>query len=329
MVLFQVWRPIMKSIKRFIFLFSILFLYQNAFANEAFLEAPAIAAYASNSKKHKSRSGNYEGVDSWKPYYTLINNVQNDTDRTFATSTVGLGFIYFSHVKGDTSLTPASARSVTGGTNTKKVGGFSYNRTPIYDIFFGYRILDWFKVALALQNQNNISFQSRFAPTLVPAGATRTATTSLPDSQFRANIALNAVYAKFMFELPWIMVMKSWMYALYFNAGVGPCWQSWTDIRQYIQYVTAAGLEATFVNTLHQKYGASALWQLDLGIRAKSASLDAVISFVLGCKFNSWGKIPNIGESTQQGSWGFAFRKPYSARMLYSFAPYMGVQWNF
>ncbi|MCH9632228.1 MAG: hypothetical protein S4CHLAM6_05580 [Chlamydiae bacterium] len=318
----------MKNIKRFIFLSILIIVSQNVYAHEPFLEAPAVAAYSHNSKKHTSRSGNYEGVNSWKPYFTHISNVQNDDDRTFVQATAGIGFIYFSHVKGDTSLNPSPAQSITTGTNTKKVGGFSYNRTPIYDLMIGYRIADWIKAALALQNQNNIHFQSRFAPTLVPSDQTRSSAASLPESQFRANIALNAVYLKVMFDLPWIMVLKSWMYGLYFNAGVGPCWQSWTDIRQYIQY-TANNLETTFVNTLHQKYGASALWQLDAGFRAKSAGLDSTISFVLGCKFNSWGKIPNIGAADQQGAWGFSFRKPYSARMLYSFAPYIGVQWNF
>lgn len=320
----------MKNIQRFLFLclFFLTFSQTNE-ASQAFLQPPAVAAYSQHAtKKHVAKSGKYEGVDSWTPYFTNVDNVQNDYERTFVQMTAGVGFIYFSKVQGDTSLTPAPAGSVTNGTNTKKVGGFSYNRTPIYDMVVGYRILNWLNAAVALQSQNNIHFQSRFAPTLVPAGATRTSNASLPQTQFRANIALNALYAKAMFELPWVMVLKSWMYALYFNVGVGVSWQSWTDIRQYIQY-TINQLQTTFVNTLHQKYGASALWQLDAGLRAKSASQTATVSFLIGCKFNSWGKIPNIGDASQQGSWDFAFRKPYSARMLYSFAPYIGVQWNF
>ena len=125
------------------------------------------------------------------------------------------------------------------------------------------------------------------------------------------------------------MVLKSWMYTLYFNAGVGPCWQSWTDLRQYIQFQTADGVETTFVNTLKQKYGTSALWTLDAGLRTKSANTTSFISLLFGCKFISWGKVPNLGFDKDQSSWGFAFEKPYSARMLYSFAPYIGVQWNF
>ncbi len=320
----------MKNIQRFLFLSILLLTFsQISDAAQAFLAEPAVAAYSpQTAKKRPPKGEKYEGVNSWTPYFTNIDNVQNDYERTFVLSTVGVGFIYFSKVQGNTSLTPAPAGSVTNGTKTKQVGGFSYNRTPVYDMVFGYRILSWLKAGLALQAQNNIHFQSPFAPTLVPAGSTRTSDASLPKTQFRANIDLNALYLKAMFDLPWVMVLKSWMYALYFNVGVGVSWQSWTDIRQYIQY-TINDLQTTFVNTLHQKYGASALWQLDAGFRAKSASPSATVSFLIGCKFNGWGKIPNIGDSTQQGSWSYAFKQPYSARMLYSFAPYIGIQWDF
>ncbi len=145
MISFKAWRLNMKNIKRFIFLSILIIVSQNVYAHEPFLEAPAVAAYSLNSKKHTSRSGNYEGVNSWKPYFTHISNVQNDDDRTFVQATAGIGFIYFSHVKGDTSLNPSPAQSITTGTNTKKVGGFSYNRTPIYDLMIGYRIADWIK----------------------------------------------------------------------------------------------------------------------------------------------------------------------------------------
>lgn len=315
-------------------LFAINFLFfinpTKAFSEEAFFGETAIMAYSKGkSKSNHSKSTKYEGVDSWTPYFTWIGNVEEQEQRTFSQLTAGVGFLYLSDVKGNLSVIPSPAGSATNNAKVKKVGGFSYNRTPIIDFVFGYRILDWLKASFAIQTQNNVHFQSRFAPSLVPTGATRNSTTTLPQTQFRANLSLNAVYLKAMFELPWPMILKSWMYTLYFNAGVGPCWQSWTDIRQYVQFQTQAGIESTFVNTLNQKYGASALWQLDFGFRAKSASMHSMISILIGCKFNSWGKVPNIGASNQQGSWEFSFQKPYSARMLYSFAPYIGAQWNF
>lgn len=323
----------MKTIWRFSLFSALVSFYSVSLAgmaNQPFLDAPAVAAYSHHSKKKAKKNGQYEGVDSWTPYFTNVCNVQNDENRTFALSTVGVGFIYFSKVKGDLSLTPAPARSVTANTVTKKVGGFSYNRTPVYDLIVGYRVLDWLQIGGAIQAQNNISFQSRFAPSFVPNNVRRQSTATLPKTQFRANIDLNSVYLKAMFEIPWVMILKSWMYALYGNVGVGAAWQSWTDVRQYVQYTnTTTQLQATFVNTLNQKYGANVFWQIDAGIRAKSAALNATVSFVIGCKFNSWGKIPNIGSLNQQGSWNFGFKKPYSARLLYSFAPYIGLQWNF
>lgn len=315
-----------RSLKFFVL---VLLIYStNIFSESTFLGETAVAAY-SKGKNNQSKSGKYEGVNSWSPYFTWIGNVENTDQRTFVQFTVGVGFLYLSKVKGNMAVIPSPAGSATNNAIPKKIGGFSYNKTPVVDFIFGYRILDWLKAGIALQNQNNVHFQSRFAPTLVPVGATRNSTTTLPKTQFRANLALNALYLKAMFELPWPMVWKSWMYALYFNVGVGPCWQSWTDMRQYVQFQTAGGVESTFVNTLKQKYGASALWQLDLGFRAKSASIESTVSLLLGFKFNSWGKVPNLGASGEQGGWTFSFRKPYSARLLYSFAPYLGAQWNF
>lgn len=298
-------------------------------SEEAFFGETAVAAY-SKGKNGKYSSGKYEGIDSWTPYFTSIANVEDIEQKIFVQGTVGIGFLYLTRVQANMKVIPSPRNSAMNGAVPKNVGGFSYNRTPLSDLMFGYRFLDWLKLALALQNQNNIHFQSRFAPSLVPAGSTRTSNTSLPETQFRANLALNSVYLKVMFELPWVMVLKSWMYALYFNVGVGPCWQSWTDLRQYVQFTNNNNsVNTTFVNTLKQKYGASALWQLDTGIRIKPASTQTYISLILGFKFNSWGKVPNLGAQSQQGSWGFSFQKPYSARMLYSFAPYLGIQCNF
>lgn len=318
-----------KKVSSFLALIFVLSYPISLCSEEAFFGETAVAAYSKgNNSKHSS--GKYEGIDSWTPYFTSIANVENADKKIFVQGTVGIGFLYLSSVQGNMKVIPSPPSSAMNGATPKKVGGFSYNRTPVSDLMFGYQFLDWLKGALALQNQNNIHFQSRFAPSLVPTGSTRTSNTSLPDTQFRANLALNAIYLKVMFELPWIMVLKSWMYALYFNAGVGPCWQSWTDLRQYVQFRNNNNsVNTTFVNTLKQKYGASALWQLDAGLRLKPASTSVYISLVFGCKFNSWGKVPNLGASSQQGSWGFSFQKPYSARMLYSFAPYLGVQCNF
>ena len=318
----------LKNKLYFALFFILIFFPELSHCEDAFMDQLAIAAYSKKSP-HKAKTSKYEGVDSWTPYFTWIGNVENQDQRTFSQITVGVGFLYLSDVKGNFTLKPSPPNSATNNAEVKKVGGFSYNKTPVFEFNFGYRIFDWLKLAIAVQNQTSIHMQSRFAPSLVPVGATRVSSTSLPETQFRANLGLNSVYLKAIFELPWTMILKSWMYALYFNAGVGPCWQIWTDLRQYIQFQTSNGVETTFVNTLSQKYGASALWTLDAGIRTKSANVNSFISLLFGCKFISWGKVPNLGSDKDQSSWGYAFEKPYSARMLYSFAPYIGVQWNF
>lgn len=294
----------------------------NLKAQMDYLGEKATLAYSSSPTKTK------QVTNSWVPYYTHIQNVENVEQKVFCQLTVGLGFLYLTNVSGNITLKPSASGSASNNSFVKNVGGFSYNRTPVFDLDFGYRFLDWFKMALAVQTQAGVSYQSKLAPSFVTPNTTRTTTASLPNTQFRANLNLDALYIKCIFELPWTMVWKTWMYAIYCNAGVGACWQSWTDIREYIQYVNN-GLDITFVNTLNQKYGASAFWQIDPGFRLKSAKICSSVSILLGCRFNSWGKVPNLGAANQQGAWSYSFKKPYSARMLYSFVPYLGLQCNF
>lgn len=269
----------------------------------------------------------YQPVDSWKPYHTWIGNCQDQNKRFFLEGTMGLGFLYFSGAKGNFNGIPAPIGSINMGTLFPLEGKIGYNRVPVYEYSLGYRIFNWFKLAIAIQNQDGIDVQTE---SLQPrARGTRISDSTYPDAEFRANLDLDAVYAKFMFELPWVAVWKSYMYAAYLNLGVGPAWQSWTNNRVYETYLANSGAETTFVNTLNQKYPANVFWQVDAGIRMKAANPASAISFLIGCKFSSWGRVGNIGKQTEQGSWSYALAEPFHASMLYSFAPYVGAQWSF
>lgn len=300
-----------------------------AFADEI-MQKDVVAAYSknntnNNTPKSSGRNETYKPVNSWKPYYTWIGNVQSQTERMFMQSSIGLGFMYFSDVKVNPAIIPAPAGSINQNVVVNETGGFSYNRVPVYEYDLGYTVFNWMKLAVSIQNQMNISIQSQYESTV--SGGAHTAA-SFPKYQFRANLNLNSVSAKVMFELPWVMVWKNAMYTPYFNASVGAGWQSWTDIRQYAQYLNSAA-ESTFVNTLHQKYVANCVWGLDAGFRIKSAVPTSNLSLLLGCKFNSWSQVRNIGKADQQGAWGYAIKSPLRVKMLYSFAPYVGGQWNF
>lgn len=300
-------------------------------ANETAASEDALLAYSNknnnkNSNNNSRNSSNYQPVDSWKPYYTWIGNVQDQNARMFNQMTVGLGFLYFANNRGDLAANPAPANSLNVNTAIPVKGKIGYNRTPVFNYSVGWRIFNWFKLALGLEHQNGVSVQTD-AVQGVAVGARVSAATE-PVTQLRANLGLNAMFVKAMFELPWAMIWKSWMYTPYFNVGVGPCWQSWTDVRVFQQYYRSQ-IESTFVNTLNQKYPASCFWQLDAGFRTKAANPNFMMSFVFGCRFSSWGQSRNIGMQGQQGSWPFSLAEPFRVKMLYSFVPYIGAQWNF
>lgn len=293
-------------------------------ANES-VDGNALLAYSNNNRSGKS-ANDYQPVNSWTPYFTWIGNVQDQKMRSFTQFNVGVGFLYFSKVSGNFSATPAPAASLNVATSIPFKGDINYNRTPVFQYSMGYRIFNWFKAALAFEHQNGISIQTDAMPGIALPG--RATNASVPVAQFRASLGLNAVFPKLTFELPWPMIWKNWLSTLYLSAGVGPCWQSWTDVRVFEEYV-APSLETTFANTLNQKYPANAFWQIDAGIRSKMATPSSTISFLLGCRFSSWGQARNIGMQGQQGRWRFALSTPFRAKMLYSFVPYIGAQWNF
>lgn len=288
----------------------------------------ALIAYSSKNRPNKSTRSvkDYQPVNSWKPYCTWIGNVQSQTTKSFMQFNVGLGFLYFSKVSGSLNATPAPAGSMNSSTSIPLSGKIGYNRTPVFQYSVGYRFYNWFKLALALEHQTGVNIQSNAIDGKVVG--TRSSNAGLPVAQFRSHLDLNTIFAKFMFELPWVVVWKNWMNALYLNAGVGPCWQSWTDVLVY-ENAIVQNVEGTFVNTLSQKYPASAFWQIDLGIRSKLANPTSTVSFLLGCRFSSWGQSRNIGKLSQQGNWGYGIADPFRVKMLYSFVPYIGAQWDF
>ncbi|MCH9632229.1 MAG: hypothetical protein S4CHLAM6_05590 [Chlamydiae bacterium] len=286
----------------------------------------ALLAYSNKNKRSGKSSTDYQAVNSWTPYFTWIGNVQDQNMTMFTQFNVGVGFLYFSKVRGNFNTIPTLVNGVNANTFIPFKGDINYNRTPVFQYSVGYRIYNWFKVSLALEHQNGVNIQTDALPGIALTGRVSNAT--VPTAQFRASLGLNAIFPKLTFELPWPMIWKNWLNALYLSAGVGPCWQSWTDVRVFDQY-TAASLQTSFVNTLNQKYPASAFWQIDSGIRSKMATPNSNISFLLGCRFSSWGQIRNVGQLDQQGRWNFGLAKPFRAKMLYSFVPYIGMQWNF
>jgi len=129
------------------------------------------------------------------------------------------------------------------------------------------------------------------------------------------------------------MIVKSLSIAPHLAVGVGPGWQSWTNIK--MNYISATDSLQTGFNSnggplfLSQKISANAVWMIDLGFRAQSVYPNGQFSALVGCKYNQWGQARSIGKLTQQGAWNQGLRQPIRAKSLYSFVPYLGFQWNF
>lgn len=281
----------------------------------------------------------YQPVNSWTPYFTWIGNVQDQTKTTYTQATMGVGFLYFSDVKGNLMTTNTVADVDDNGLSmlADGLGSISYNRTPVFEWMYAYKVFSWMDVVFSVQNQSGVNIQTgpvnayRDTAT-VNGGQWNQSTDSGPAIyQFRSQLDLNSIMLKLNFELPWVLVWKNWMHALHIGVGVGPGWQSWTDNRVFTRVVAGGIAEShlTFVNTLNQKYSANCVYQIDTGIRMKPATPCADISILMGCKYNGWGQARSVGQLDQQGAWKTGLFEPFAAKVVYSFVPYLGFQWNF
>lgn len=316
--------------KGFFLLFFLSFILPlNLCATDSNLETTNLVSAAKRKEPQRKNKGeNYTPYNSWKPYYTWIGNAQNQESKMFIQSSMGLGFLYFSDVSGNIKSAPEAPNQSDAGVSLQKgVGDINYNRTPIYEFMFGRRLYNWLKVMASVQTQEGVNIQTGYV-----TGAPDALSDNAGDTyyQLRANLDLYAVQLKVNFELPWVLIWKNWMYTPYFGAGVGAGWQSWTDIIVYQQFYNGSDNQRyTFGNTLNQKYSANCVWMADAGFRMKPASPKTKLSFVLGCKYNQWGQARSIGKIDQQVEWNQGLRDPLTVKVVYSFAPYFGGQWNF
>ncbi len=299
-------------------------------ANDTLPGAESMVAYSqknNHSGKSSSRnSKNYQPVDCWTPYFTWMGNVQNQETKMFTQFNVGIGFLYFSHVRG--VATVASGNLGRQSLLTSKdvaFGDIQYNRTPVFEYVLGNRMFNWFSYAVSYQHQDGVNI--RTAP--VPVATSGTAATGSA-LELRGTLALDAVELKLNFELPYPMILKSWAYSPYLAVAGGPSWISFTDVS-----CAASGsfLNAYGYQPLRAKYSANMAWMLDLGIHIQPADPSTGVSFNAGCKYTEYGQLRSVGKQSQIGGNARAnenyLQHPFRVRTVYSFAPYVGAQWNF
>ncbi|MCH9634138.1 MAG: hypothetical protein S4CHLAM7_08810 [Chlamydiae bacterium] len=284
------------------------------------------ATLAKNEDKKASKSW-LNKMESWyaKSFTPYVGKspVTAARKNIFFQTNVGIGFLYFAGVQGNLMGKP----SVNWNTsfNFRDVpykGRLGYNRTAIYEYLLGYQLNNCFKVALSYQYQGGVNV---FTPTL--SAYQRAAVSQTNVAQLQATLALNGLMAKIYCELPFGMSIGSLTFSPYMGAGVGPGWQSWTDIE--VNYMFRNNRYLSDVLYLRQKYQANLVWMIDMGFRAQNTSPNTPISMFMGCKYNQWGQVQGIGKITQQDGFKLGLFQPFSVNMIYQFAPYLGVQWNF
>ncbi|MCH9632752.1 MAG: hypothetical protein S4CHLAM6_10920 [Chlamydiae bacterium] len=261
-------------------------------------------------------------INTWSPFFTDSYEVQSKAS-LWTQFNMGVGFLYFSGVRGNLAGIPASSFNFEV-TDKPLHRGLKYNRSPLFEYLVGYRFNNWIKGAISYQRQSSVTLQTEPQDGNIPNPATDPATRTT----LRANLELNAILAKTYFELPYALIFKSTATSPYLAIGVGPGWQTWQTSVQHIR------MDSGFLNyitkqPLKRKICTNAVWMLDLGFRIRSAYPNGPFSVNLGCKYNQWGQARNIGLMSQQGAAKQAIRRPFIVKTIYQFAPYLGVQWNF
>ncbi len=293
---------------------------------------PYLAVQWNFSNTYQSKSpyliGNKK-VNQWKPFVTSIGKLQKKSS-VFTQFNTGVSFLYFSGIRGNLHIQyelpaiTATQDPISGESPFK--GRLRYNRVPLFEYLLGYEWRSWFSIALSYQYQGTTSLQSAMEKALNVRPNIGFNINSY--SQFRSNLRLDALMLKFNLKWPFPLICKAVATTPYLAAGIGSSWQSWTNI-MIEQNSVSAPFFNTFSVPLRNKYSANAVWMLDLGMCMQSAYPCNSFSVFLGCKYIEWGQARNIGKISQQNEPKRGLNDPFRIKTIYSFAPYLGVQWNF
>lgn len=283
------------------------------FSSALFAEGVSDNQLVSQQQRNRNNNGSSSknmnrDPNTWKPFYLKLKDTEPLS--CFYQQTVGIGFLYFSGIKGN--LNPVVDLNGTGAQKTTRQwqGRFGYNRTPVTEFIIGKDIWHWLKIALSYTQQSGITIQTK------PQQIANNITASQLISQVRLDATLFRVY--FMF--PYTLVWKNYYYEPYLSVGVGPSWQTWSDTR-------APGI---FFNNIRMKVSANCAYTVDLGAKLRRAMPTYVMSFTLGCKYTQWGQARQMGKPSQQfRAANTGLLSPVRIITVYQFAPYIGVQFNF
>ena len=265
-------------------------------------------------------------VDSWLPFITPTDEGLYRNKPVFAQVNTGIGFLYFERLRSNLGGVPSSSLGAYGlyeYTDTP-----SYNRTPLFEFIIGRRIISWLAAALSYQTQGSVAISTE--PVRPTATASPNGNFSNTRAQFEANFRVDAIMPKVYFYSPLSMVWRRVITTPYIAAGVGVGWQTWSRIDVYrLGVLNLNGTNTQMDQPLNQRVSANVVWMVDIGMRSSVANPGSKVTTTLGIKFNDWGQARSMGRSGTLSGSKTALFKPMHIRMVYSFAPYFGVQFDF
>ena len=277
-------------------------------------------------KEKKQQQKNNSAIpDTWKLKFDYNIDLIQPRPSFFYQTNIGVGFLYFSGVKGNLMGNPPNAFVTQATAFTAPIkGSYTYNRTPLFENIIGYRIFPWLKAGISYQHQAGITFQTAAVHSFVPANF-------LLDSkaQLTSEVSLDGAMAKVYFENPHPAVIRRLAISPSIAFGLGIGWQTWrrTKVLYYQMFPTNRSVAEQLI--LRQKISANCIWMVDVAFRMQSTDIDSNISVTMGCKYNQWGQARNIGKLSQQGAQNLGLLNPFRIKTVYQFAPYLGLQWNF
>lgn len=273
----------------------------------------------------------------------------------------GLGFLYFSGVKGILNPRPQNVYQDIAGTNSTTGihsfpirGRFQYNRTPIVTVDFGWKLANWIRFSVTMQAQQNIHVRTK--PTQVAnlrTGAAAGEAASLTQVNFDSFLNLYSIGGKLLFQWTDMVSFSTWSMSLYVGGSCAAAWQEWTapkSVQLYFNNVDAVCNTLTSANiSFKDQTFANFSYTGDSGLTFKPTDSFAKLSFKMGCKFIGWGAVRGIGaarnqkdiqrvasSATDAGNVSFpgpavypSIFKPIRVRTIYSWAPYIGFNWEF
>ncbi|MCH9634783.1 MAG: hypothetical protein S4CHLAM7_15450 [Chlamydiae bacterium] len=268
---------------------------------------------------------NKKEIDLTVPYW-VVGPIFQPSWKVWTEVNAGIGFLYFSGVRGNLTPNPASTTLLeTYCQNIPLKGSLSYNRTPLFEYLFGYHLKSWLKVALSYQYQSSLTIQTKALPAFLT-----NSNWFNTYGQFVSNLSLNAILAKAVFQLPLSLNWRRASLTPYCAVGVGPGWQSWTRSRVYYSRIDAQFVQSSNDPlSLNQKISANLVWMLDSGICIRDAFQESSFAVLMGCKYNQWGQARSIGKLSQQKSYKLGLAQPFKIKTVYQFAPYLGFEWYF